>query len=131
MSKEKTSKLEPVKPQAAAPKPETPRAETPRTPDGIKLQDLSGRLQVYNLPHEVYCKGSGACLCGSTERLTPAIRRDGKGGIKRTEIRLPRSITILPKETVGPFHECVKQCPDIKSALRARPTRLRVLPAGG
>lgn len=122
MAKKKTSKS----------KPETPKVETPKAKDldGIKLQDLSGRLQVYNLPHEVYCKGR-TCECGSYDRQTSVVRSDGKGGIKKTKIRLPRSITILPKETVGPFPECVKQCPDIHSALRARPTRLRVLPAGG
>lgn len=115
------------------PKP-TPKLEpTPKVekPAGIMLQDLSGRLQTFNLPHEVYCDGSSTCECGSTERLTAVTRSDGKGGIKRTEIRLPRSIIVLPTKTVGPFHECVKQCPEIKSALRARPTRLRVLPAGG
>jgi hypothetical protein len=119
MAKKKTSKPKPT----PAPKIEKPA--------GIMLQDLSGRLQTFNLPHEVYCKGSDTCECGSTERLTSVTRSDGKGGIKKTKIRLPRSINILPKETVGPFHECVKQCPEIKSALRARPTRLRVLPAGG
>lgn len=123
MSKDKKSKSEPETP--------TPKVEpTPKKLAGIKLQDLSGRLQVYNLPHEVYCKGR-TCECGSFDRRTAVVRSDGKGGIKMTKIRLPRSITILPKETVGPFPECVKQCPDIHSALRARPTRLRVLPAGG
>ena len=124
----KTEKNEPKLQSTPEPTPEP----TPKTakPAGIMLQDLSGRLQVYNLPHEVYCKGR-TCECGSYDRQTAVIRSDGKGGIKKTEIRLPRSITVLPKETVGPFPECVKQCPDIKSALRARPTRLRVLPAGG
>ena len=128
MSK-KTEKNEPK----LQPTPEPTPEPTPKTakPAGIMLQDLSGRLQTFNLPHEVYCDGSGSCECGSFDRLTPVMRSDGKGGVKKTPVRLPRSITVLPKQTVGPFHECVRQCPEIKSALRARPTRLRVLPAGG
>ena len=93
----------------------------------VELQDLSGRLTSYNLEHVVYCKGSGTCLCEEQKQRVAAQGKDGRAGFKVVQRLISRSITILPKGKSEPLHEAVLACDQVKNAIRARPTVLRVI----
>ncbi len=104
-----------------------PRIERPKAPPRrVKLEDLSGRLQVFNLPHEIYCEGSGECLC-TKKTFIEKVQAKGRTGVRKIVKRLPGSLTLLPRSKSAPLHESVKQCPDVYSAMRSRPTRVRAL----
>lgn len=120
-NKEK-GKEKPVERVTPAPKMAAPKKQG-RT---VRLEDLSGRLQVFNLPHEVYCEGSGTCRC-SERTFTEQVHAQGRVGIRKIVKRLPDSFTLLPRAKSEPLHESVKKCPDVYSAMRSRPTRVRVL----
>ncbi len=96
--------------------------------DRVCLEDLSGRIQVFNLPHEVYCDDD-RCGCAMTQRHENVVTAEGRGGIKVIAVRLCDSVTLLPNAKTGPLHKSVIDCPDVKSAMLARPTRVRVIPA--
>lgn len=93
----------------------------------VVLADLSGRMHVINLPHEVYCAKSGECSCEETTQTMPAIGKDGRQGVKRIARRHPLAITILPRGKSEPLHEAVLDCEQVRNAIRARPTQIRVL----
>ena len=103
-----------------------PKAER-KAPRTVVLRDVSRRLQTFNLPHEVYCKQSGTCLCTERTLVEAVVRKDGHRGVRQFTKRISSSFTLLPGAKSEPMHPSVKECPEVKSALRARPNRLRVV----
>ena len=102
-------------------------ADTATSKQSVELQDLSGRLTSYNLEHLIYCKGSGSCVCEELTQRRPATGKDGRAGFKMVKKLISASITILPKGKSEPLHEAVLGCEQVKNAIRARPTVLRVI----
>lgn len=90
----------------------------------VRLKDLSGRLQVFNLPHDVYCKEAGECLCNESEHYKRVVSKDGTAGVLLMNRRLCASFTLLPNGHSEPLHEAVLKCPEVRSPMKARPTRV-------
>ena len=75
----------------------------------LTLENQSGRLRVYLLPHEPYCAALGRCACTFTS--------------DRHSRRLASSLTLATGVTVE-TEEAVLSVPEIASALRAGDLRL-------
>jgi len=76
----------------------------------IILTNMSGRLKVFTLPHERYCKARGRCAC----TMTPG--RDAR--------RLALSMTLAAGTRLEGLDEAVLSVLDIERALRAGDLRL-------
>ena len=70
----------------------------------ISLRNTSGRLLVFVLGHETYCRALGECAC------------DVEPG--RAARRLPRSITLATSVTSPELDEAVLEVPEVVRATR-------------
>ncbi len=111
---------------SSKPKDPTP-TPPPKKTGSVRLKDLSGRLQVFNLPHDVYCAKSGKCLCKKDQFLDMIVKKDGMPGLRRVEKLVCASLTLLAKSESEALHESITECPDVQSAMLAKPNRIRIL----
>lgn len=115
-----------------------------------KLRNLERRVQVFNLPHEIMCKDKPLpeapapdaseeaqaaydkaladykCNCDKAVVSTTETSPSGDVGIRHVEKIIPKSITILARETVD-VADKVLEVPEVQAAVRAG--ALRVLDA--
>ncbi len=93
--------------------------------DRIVLVNISKRAEVFNLAHQIYCKGSGECRCQWQElKLFPSER---KGAVRRSKkVRVCDAITVLSRQESPPLAPSVLELPEVKSAMTARPRRMIV-----
>jgi hypothetical protein len=96
----------------------------------IMLVEKGGRMQTFNLPHEVYCSARGRCSCRSV--VVTLVDENKRTGVRRprpSRRRFPASITLLPRQRSAPLPREVLQCPEIANALKDRPRRLTFVEA--
>ncbi len=96
----------------------------------VVLVELLGQIPGFNLPHEVYCAGAGACSCTVKDLpMTELDKRTGDPVRVTKRVRRPKSITLAPKGKSVPLHPAVLLCPEVAAALKSRPRRIRSEPA--
>jgi hypothetical protein len=92
----------------------------------IALQEVKNRMQVFNLPHEVFCKARKACVCKQEyhERIKEDLAK-GERWRKRERIRICKSVTLMPRGYSEPLPSEVLECPEIKSAIDRQYVRVK------
>lgn len=101
----------------------------------VTLLGKERRMQTFNLPHEVYCEASGKCACSETAVITSVVSEvDNERHPVQTQKRICSSFSIRFGERLQigdgcKVHEAALKCPEVESALRAKPARLIVLPS--
>ena len=91
----------------------------------IILKEEVGRLQSFNLPHEQLCETVGECSCSTVVfRTAVKNKRTGELTVKPVQRRVPKSITLLARQESEPLPKAVLDCPEIRSALKAKPRRI-------
>jgi len=94
----------------------------------VVLIEMANKLQVFNLPHEHYCRALGACSCKQNEaKVMDRAPRTGKPVIKTIMMRVPKVLTVYPRTRTQPLPAAVLECPEVKSALNTNPRELRKL----
>lgn len=96
----------------------------------IVLIEKAGRIQTFNLPHEVYCKARGRCSCRSV--VVTLVDENKRSGAKRPRPerrRFSDSLTLLPRQRSEALPREILECPEIANALKDRPRRLVAIPA--
>lgn len=92
----------------------------------VGLHNRERRMQVFNLPHELYCTASGQCGC--REQRVTTVEEDPMTGDRRPRSqvrRLAASLTLLAREKREGLPEAVLKIPEVKRAVDAG--QLRVL----
>lgn len=82
----------------------------------ITLESRVRRMQVFNLPHEAFCKG--ACACSETTVVVVAEHpRTGDRAPKHVAKRVPPSMTWLARERRAGLPSVLLEVPDVKAAI--------------
>ena len=82
----------------------------------ITLESRVRRMQVFNLPHEVFCKG--VCACSATTVVVVAEHpRTGDRAPKHVAKRVPPSMTWLARERRAGLPSVLLEVPDVKAAI--------------
>ncbi|WP_428264544.1 hypothetical protein [Haliangium sp.] len=91
----------------------------------ITLENRERRMQVFNLPHDIYCEAVEYCACAATDVTT--LLEDARTGerMARTATRrIPASITLLARESRRGLPEAVLRIPEIRRAVDRRALRV-------
>ena len=80
----------------------------------VTLINTSGRIKCVTLPHEIYCKALGRCVC----TMTPG----------RNARRIPTSLTLAAGARLELVDEAVLAVPEIANAVRAGEMRVERTP---
>ena len=94
----------------------------------VALKNKERRMQVYNLPHDIYCQAVGECSC--QEKTVTTIAENPLTGDrmpKPVRKKLAGSLTLLALEKRDGLHEAVLEIPEVKRAVERG--RLKVLTA--
>lgn len=93
------------------------KAEVKKEVKEIGLQNLEKRIATFNLDHPAHKK----------KRIFPVVveLKDGSSIGQMKARNLADSLTLLARESRFDLPETILQCSEIKSALEARPPRLR------
>ncbi len=86
-------------------------------------------MQVFNLPHEIYCVASGKCICH--EQTVTTVRENANTGERfpRSQIkRIAGSVTIVAGGESKELHESVLSIPEIKRAIGTGKIKTRTKP---
>ena len=82
----------------------------------ITLESRVRRMQVFNLPHEAFCKD--ACGCSETTVVIVAENpRTGDRAPKHVAKRVPASMTWLARERRAGLPSVLLEVPDVKAAI--------------
>jgi hypothetical protein len=82
----------------------------------ITLESRVRRMQVFNLPHEAFCKD--ACACSDTTVVIVAEHpRTGDRARKHVAKRVPASMTWLARERRAGLPSVLLEVPDIQAAI--------------
>ena len=84
----------------------------------ITLENRERRMQVFNLPHDIYCEAIEYCACTPTE-VTTVLEdaRTGERAVRMRTKRIPASITLLARERWSGLPEAVLRIPEISRAV--------------
>jgi hypothetical protein len=91
----------------------------------ITLENRGRQMQVFNLPHELYCEKSGRCGC-SQETVTTWVEdvATGERSLRATIKRIPASLTLLAREKHPGLHEAVLEVPEVQRAIELGTVRV-------
>jgi hypothetical protein len=82
----------------------------------VTLQSRARRIQVFYLPHEVYCRAR--CVCAEmTMAIVAQNPRTGERARKHIHKRVPGSITFLARERKDNLPSALLEVPDVKTAI--------------
>jgi hypothetical protein len=84
----------------------------------ITLENRGRQMQVFNLPHELYCEKSGRCGCA--QEIVNTWVEDAATGertLRSTIKRIPASLTLLAREKHPGLHEAVLEVPEVQRAI--------------
>jgi hypothetical protein len=86
----------------------------------VTLTNTSGRMQVFNLPHESYCAALGRCACRSPEapRPAPLTVRELPGQPVRARRPACASLTLAAGKGAAGLPDAVLAAPDVARAVR-------------
>lgn len=83
----------------------------------VMLENRLRQMQVFNLPHDAYCRG-GACECSQIVAVTTEQNaRTGERTLRRTPKKVPPSLTLLARETRAGLRTTVLTVPDVRAAI--------------
>jgi hypothetical protein len=91
----------------------------------ITLENRGRQIQVFNLPHELYCEKSGHCGCA--QEIVNAWVEDaatGERSLRSTIKRIPASLTLLAREKHPGLAEAVLEVPEIQRAIELGTVRV-------
>ena len=85
----------------------------------ITLENRGRQMQVFNLPHELYCEKSGRCGCAN-ETVTTWVEdaATGERSLRSTIKRIPASLTLLAREKQPGLAEAVLEVPEVQRAIQ-------------
>ncbi|HET9621809.1 MAG TPA: hypothetical protein VFP84_10600 [Kofleriaceae bacterium] len=89
----------------------------------VVLESRLRRMQVFNLPHESFCRAQCAC----TKLALTVIAenpRTGERAPKHLTKRIPGSLTLLALERKGGLANAVLEVPELEAAVRAGHVRV-------
>jgi hypothetical protein len=89
----------------------------------ITLENRTRRMQVFSLPHDVFCRAQCACL-ETTVVLTVENPRTGDRARKSAAKQVPSSMTWLAFERRRGLPSVLLEVPDIKAAIARGELRL-------
>jgi hypothetical protein len=84
----------------------------------ITLENRGRQMQVFNLPHELYCEKSRRCGCA--QEIVNTWVEDAATGertLRSTIKRIPASLTLLAREKHPGLHEAVLEVPEVQRAI--------------
>ena len=87
----------------------------------VTLVNNTRRMQVFNLPHDLYCAALGRCECRmpATPKARPLGTAAQVGGAVRTRRRVCPSLTFAAGATQGGLPDAVLAAPEVDRAVRA------------
>jgi hypothetical protein len=91
----------------------------------ITLENRGRQMQVFNLPHELYCEKSGRCGCA--QEIVNTWVEDaatGERSLRSTVKRIPASLTLLAREKHSELAEAVLEVPEIQRAIELGAVRV-------
>jgi hypothetical protein len=91
----------------------------------ITLENRGRQMQVFNLPHELYCEKSGRCGCA--QEIVNTWVEDATTGertLRSTVKRIPASLTLLAREKHPALAEAVLDVPEIQRAIELGTVRV-------
>jgi hypothetical protein len=91
----------------------------------ITLENRGRQMQVFNLPHELYCEKSGRCGCAQEIVNTwvedaATVERTMRSTVKR----IPASLTLLAREKHPGLAEAVLEVPEVQRAIELGTVRV-------
>jgi hypothetical protein len=91
----------------------------------ITLENRGRQMQVFNLPHELYCERSGRCGCAQ-ETINSWVEdpATGERTLRSTVKRIPASLTLLAREKHPGLAEAVLEVPEIQRAIELGTVRV-------
>ncbi len=91
----------------------------------ITLENRGRQMQVFNLPHELYCEKAGRCGCAN-ETVTTWVEdaATGERSLRSTIKRIPASLTLLAREKQPGLHEAVLEVPEVQRAIELGTVRV-------
>ena len=91
----------------------------------ITLENRGRQMQVFNLPHELYCEKAGRCGCAN-ETVTTWVEdaATGERSPRSTIKRIPASLTLLAREKQPGLHEAVLEVPEVQRAIELGTVRV-------
>jgi hypothetical protein len=84
----------------------------------ITLESKARQMQVFNLPHDIYCAVAGHCRC--QEQLVTTVVEDPQTGERtpRSVVRrIPASLTLLAGARAQNLEEAVLKVAEIRTAI--------------
>lgn len=96
----------------------------------ITLENRERRMQVFNLPHAIYCAAAGRCEC--TEQVVTTLVEDPRTGQRtpRSVVRrIPASLTLLARAQRSGLPEAVLDVAEIRRAVDQGALRVWTEPA--
>lgn len=91
----------------------------------ITLESRVRRMQVFNLPHESFCRDRCACS-QTTVVITAENPRTGERARKHVPKTVPSSMTLLADERRAGLPAALLEVPDVKAAIARGHLRLVV-----
>jgi hypothetical protein len=89
----------------------------------ITLESRVRRMQVFNLPHESFCRDRCACS-QTTVVITAENPRTGERARKNVSKTVPASMTLLAGERRAGLSAALLEVPDVKAAIDRGDLRL-------
>jgi hypothetical protein len=91
----------------------------------ITLENRGRQMQVFNLPHELYCAKAGRCGCAQ-EAVTTWVEdaATGERSPRSAVKRIPASLTLLAREKQPGLHEAVLEVPEVQRAIELGTVRV-------
>ena len=91
----------------------------------ITLENRGRQMQVFNLPHELYCEKAGRCGCAN-ETVTTWVEdvATGERSPRSTIKRIPASLTLLAREKHPGLAEAVLEVPEVQRAIELGTVRV-------
>jgi hypothetical protein len=91
----------------------------------ITLENRGRQMQIFNLPHELYCEKAGRCGCAQ-ETLTTWVEdaATGERSLRATVKRIPASLTLLAREKHPGLAEAVLEVPEVQRAIELGTVRV-------
>jgi hypothetical protein len=82
----------------------------------VTLESRARRMQVFHLPHDVFCRGR--CACAEVAVVVVAENpRTGERAPKHLHKKVPGSITFLALERKPGLSSAMLEVPDVKAAI--------------
>jgi hypothetical protein len=89
----------------------------------VTLENRQRRMQVFNLPHESFCRAQ--CACSELALVVIGENpRTGERAPKHVVKQIPSSLTLLSRERRRGLPVAVLEVPEVKAAIRARAVRV-------